>query len=953
MISAPAHITVSAVHNLAAIESDWRALESEALPSIFQSWTWVGCLVAERYPEPVLLRAERDGRTVGLALLNRVRGRFGTERLLLNETGNPTLDAVYVEHNGVLLARDANDLLPECLRALLTAPVVSERLSTTSLGSRPLRLGGVDAAHLSAAHQSGRVRVLRQSVAPFVDLATLPPGPDGYLNSLSANTRYQIRRSDRSLSRLGEIEVFQAKSLDEGLAFLDGLTVLHQAAWSARGLPGAFSNPEFLRFHRALIARALPRGEVALLRIMAGRQVLGYLYNFCLNGNVVTYQSGFDYPAAAALAGPHAKPGLTCHYAAIQRARAEGAATYDFLAGSDRYKRNLTRAAPPIYWLEVLPRRSVPNLRPRHFNRVIPPPKPRAAVTIDQKTVSRENVLVLGDDTRGFLATVRSLGRQGLNVHVAPANFRSPALSSRYIDAIHELPPWIGNGSEWLSAIEALLSRIHFELVIPCTETTLLPLQRHRIVLQPLARLAIPDDNAISVLFDKYQTRELALSAGVPVAAGRLLSSGDTASAILGELGSPVVVKPRWSYSLQTLAVRGKVQVVHEVEPLARLMDDAIASETILEQFFPGQGVGVSVLTSRGRVLQAFEHHRVHELAGASFYRVSAPLNPEMVGACEAMLGPLSYTGVAMFEFKRNREGKWILLEINARPWGSMPLPLALGVDFPYRWYRLLVFGEEMPAISYRSGIYGRNFFPDLIAALAEAEAEQLNFIATTGFLMRRVIELLRPLAGREVHDVFVRDDPHPALTEIMAAAKSTQQRANRIWLGAVNRRRRQTRVEVTQALRRDGPHLLVLFLCQGNICRSPFAEALLRSRLGNRVRVASAGLMPQPGRCAPEFGILAAAAYNVDLRAHRSTWLTREAAESASVVVIFDEINRTGLFDRFPKLRTPVIALGDLAGFGNITDPINGGVAEFKKVYDQIAVGVAEFASLLRFSPL
>ena len=50
-------------------------------------------------------------------------------------------------------------------------------------------------------------------------------------------------------------------------------------------------------------------------------------------------------------------------------------------------------------------------------------------------------VLVLGDDTRSFLATVRSLGRQGVAVHVAPANFRSPALLSRYIAAVPDQPP--------------------------------------------------------------------------------------------------------------------------------------------------------------------------------------------------------------------------------------------------------------------------------------------------------------------------------------------------------------------------------------------------------------------------------------------------------------------------------------------------------------------------------
>jgi predicted ATP-grasp superfamily ATP-dependent carboligase len=350
--------------------------------------------------------------------------------------------------------------------------------------------------------------------------------------------------------------------------------------------------------------------------------------------------------------------------------------------------------------------------------------------------VTGGKVLVLGDDTRSFLAIVRSLGRQGITVHAAPANFRSPALRSRYIAAIHDLPPWMGDGARWLAAIEALLRATRFDLVIPCDETAMLPLQRHRAQLAPLARLAIADDREIAVLFDKHETRELARQAGVPVAAGRLLRPNDTAEGLIAELGTPVVLKPRKSYSLKTLAARGKVQVAGEIGKLQRLMSQSHPQETVVEQFFPGQGLGVSVLASRGRILQAFEHHRVHETAGASYYRVSAPLTPDLAHACEAIMAALSYSGLAMFEFKRNLKGDWVLLEVNARPWGSMPLPVALGVDFPYRWYRLLTAGEETPPVSYRSGVYGRNLLRDLQASRAEAEARQLGRVATARFAM-------------------------------------------------------------------------------------------------------------------------------------------------------------------------------------------------------------------------
>src|ERR1041385_3999267 len=97
--------------------------------------------------------------------------------------------------------------------------------------------------------------------------------------------------------------------------------------------------------------------------------------------------------------------------------------------------------------------------------------------------MSDQKVLVLGDDTRSFLAIVRSLGRRGITIHAAPSDFRSPALRSRYLAAVHDLPPWIGDGHEWLRAMKELLRVEHYSLIIPCNETTLLPVQRHRAVL--------------------------------------------------------------------------------------------------------------------------------------------------------------------------------------------------------------------------------------------------------------------------------------------------------------------------------------------------------------------------------------------------------------------------------------------------------------------------------------
>ena len=81
-----------------------------------------------------------------------------------------------------------------------------------------------------------------------------------------------------------------------------------------------------------------------------------------------------------------------------------------------------------------------------------------------------------------------------------------------------------------------------------------------------------------------------------------------------------------------------------------------------------------------------------------------------------------------------------------------------------------------------------------------------------------------------------------------------------------------------------------VLFVCAGNICRSPFAEGLARRLAAERgldVEFASAGEIALDGdRCPPD-AVAVAREYGVDLSSHRARRLTTDKADK--VVPLFD----------------------------------------------------------------
>jgi protein-tyrosine-phosphatase/CelD/BcsL family acetyltransferase involved in cellulose biosynthesis/predicted ATP-grasp superfamily ATP-dependent carboligase len=984
-------VSISLASEKTDVAALWRDLETRTDASFFLSWDWIGCWLRESPVSPYLVIARHQDRIVAMALWqpsHRRRHHFlGTNALMLHQVGDPETDIITIEHNGILVDRDFTTIAPQaCIQFL-----IRDRQAEGGLNWDELHFGGFPApeAVRPLADQAGLMmsyHSYKQSWA--VDLARIRESGSSYLDSLSANTRYQIRRSIRLYEQRGELSATPARSVDEAMQYFDHMKELHQRYWSGRGRLGSFNYPFFEHFHRALITDCLPKGTVELVLVAVGGEPIGYVYNFICNGWVCAYHTGFKYEA-----DPKLKPGLVSHHLCVARHLQQGARLYDFLAGGERYKANLADPGPDIGHLIL--QRPLLKLRAERAARWLkiqvvtrssfhgePPPAPGAqALAPVEARISprrqneggrrkrflsgeqrgkRGKVLVLGDDTRSFLAIVRSLGRQQIEVHVAPANFASLALRSRYIARIHYLPYWMADGAEWLQATEDLLRAERFDLVIPCDETTLLPIQLNRRRLARFARLAIPDDHSIDVLFDKHKTRELARSLGINVSPGRLPRPDDTAEAVLAELGTPVVVKPRKSYSVDELQLRAKVRVISDSAELRVLLPMLEPASFLYEAFFPGRGAGVSILAHRGKILQAFEHHRQREIgSGGSFYRVSAPLTPELEKGCADMVAALEYTGVAMFEFRLGGEdgshdGDWTLLEVNARPWGSMPLPVGLGVDFPYRWYALLVDGVETPPVPYRTGIFGRNLVPDLWSILSDAKQIRGGGGSLIGFAASRASEFGRVFTRHEIQDVLVRDDPAPGLLELGSITHALAARITRRLPFVSSLRRAQERGSLRKALKNaaDGK-VRIVFVCQGNICRSPFAEAMLRTRLsarGSSVTVASFGMLPRQGRATPDDGIMAAAAKGIDLRPHRSAHLSRALAEAATVIFVFDDINRRAILDRYPDLRVPILQIGDFAPrpIGRIDDPIDGDHAVYAATYDAIEASVVALAGLL-----
>jgi predicted ATP-grasp superfamily ATP-dependent carboligase len=392
-----------------------------------------------------------------------------------------------------------------------------------------------------------------------------------------------------------------------------------------------------------------------------------------------------------------------------------------------------------------------------------------------------ERVLVFGDDMRIFLAVVRSLGRAGKEVHAVPFNWRAPALKSKYIDVIHRLPRYSDNPDVWCAAVSRLLQSENYDLVLPnCDDRAILAFHLHRkdFAAYPIA---IPDVEIMDLLFDKELTRELATRCDVPIVPGRPLTENDAAGDLIACYGLPLVLKPRRSYWPDKLDGWGKVFIAESEDDAAKVLAGLHdRPRYLVEGYFQGVGVGVSVLAEKGIVLQAFQHRRLREgWAGSSSYRVSEAVNPALYEACKKICNYTKLTGVCMFEFRFNpRTREWVLLETNARFWGSLPLPVSLGVDFPLHLYDLLVHKRHHTPMPYRYGVRSRNVALDGLNLLASLRRLRGNKCGTwLGEIGQFITQPASWLTGRERSDSFVIDDLRPAFAECAQLIMSLHRR--------------------------------------------------------------------------------------------------------------------------------------------------------------------------------
>jgi predicted ATP-grasp superfamily ATP-dependent carboligase len=300
-------------------------------------------------------------------------------------------------------------------------------------------------------------------------------------------------------------------------------------------------------------------------------------------------------------------------------------------------------------------------------------------------------------------------------------------------------------------------------VLFPTRDEHVAAFSKYKSELEVCFRVPTPGWETIKWAWNKWNTYCLAEKLGIDIPKTWCPRTLQELKAI--DVTFPIGVKPAVKEDF-FYATKAKAWRAADREALTTLWQQATlhsgSNEVLLQEIIPGDGTcqfSSCLFFKNGKSLATMEAQRwrqhPREFGRAATY-VESVDRPDLTELAARFLKEINYYGLAEVEFKLDpRDGKYKLLDVNARTWGFHVLGPAAGVDFPHLLF-VDQLGESVQNCRGRAGVGWIRMVTDIPSCL-------LGFAG--GYL--RWSDYTRSLHHFEVESVFSKDDLLPSLAEL------------------------------------------------------------------------------------------------------------------------------------------------------------------------------------------
>ena len=305
----------------------------------------------------------------------------------------------------------------------------------------------------------------------------------------------------------------------------------------------------------------------------------------------------------------------------------------------------------------------------------------------------------------------------------------------------------------------------HCKLIFPVGENSVRRLVSIRADIPPGVLIAMPENDVVEICLNKPSAYRIAEICRIPVPGTRTVNTAEELRDAVNALGFPSIVKAPDSTSL----LLGKKCVFVRANPdLEMLIDNWPGSrdEFVVQNEINGLRHNCDIVAENGQIRLYLESEILRtnqpDYAGNSVFDRSIPPVPKHREYCERFVAELSYTGLALIQFLKDRHsGDSYFLEANPRAGSTVGLAVHCGVDLPAAAVRAHVGNSSDREMSYplnrsQSWLHG-----DLLGLRKAKMNGEIGLKQSLVWLARAFADFIRA----DCHTTFVWRDPMPTLT--------------------------------------------------------------------------------------------------------------------------------------------------------------------------------------------